>query len=217
MHLKSPFNCRNFAFPYLFPNKKMCITFSRGSHMHINYHARSVTRANLTQATLASSCDASKSDASNLTKADASILKIADINFAWWDIWLEYLICDAGGRFPHFYVIVFQGLWFQAFTRNQIRCVFKSFHSGERFQKFAVTVCVFARYVWMKTGSVTKCLRIQTNPDTCRQGLSLFELDFQTSELGFWTLILYLWTYIITLWDTLAPKFKQLKRKYKHL
>ena len=53
--------------------------------MHINYHARSVTQANLTRATLASSLDASKSDASNLTKltqADASILKIADINFA---------------------------------------------------------------------------------------------------------------------------------------
>ena len=60
----------------------MCITLARGSHMHINYHARSVTRANLMRATLASSCDASKSDASNLTKADASILKIADINFA---------------------------------------------------------------------------------------------------------------------------------------
>ena len=50
--------------------------------MHINYHARSVTRANLTRATLASSLDASKSDASNLTQAEASILKIADINFA---------------------------------------------------------------------------------------------------------------------------------------
>ena len=33
--------------------------------MHINYHARSVTRANLTRATLASSLDASKSDGSN--------------------------------------------------------------------------------------------------------------------------------------------------------
>ena len=45
----------------------MCITRARGSRMHVNYHARSVTRANLTRATLASSCDAS-----NLTKADAS-------------------------------------------------------------------------------------------------------------------------------------------------
>ena len=43
----------------------MCITLARGSRMHINYHARSVTRANLTRATLASSLDASKSDASN--------------------------------------------------------------------------------------------------------------------------------------------------------
>ena len=51
--------------------------------------------------------------------------------------------------------------------------MFKSFHSGERFQKFAVTVCVFAGYVWTKVGSATKCLRIQTNPDTCGQGLYL--------------------------------------------
>ena len=68
-----------------------------------------------------------------------------------------------GGRFPHFYVIVFQGLRLQASTRIWFRCVFKSFHSGERFQKFAVTVCVFAGHVWTKAGSVTKCLRIQTN------------------------------------------------------
>ena len=26
--------------------------------------------------------------------------------------------------------------------------------------------------MWTKAGSVTKCLRIQTNPDTCGQGLS---------------------------------------------
>ena len=71
------------------------------------------------------------------------------------------------GRFPHFYVIVFQGLRLQASTCNRIRCVVKRFHSGERFQKFAVTVCVFTGYVWTKAGSVTKRLRIQTNPDTC--------------------------------------------------
>ena len=67
---------------------------------------------------------------------------------------------QVGVRFPHFYLIVFQGLRLQASTRNQIRCVFKCFHSRERFQKFAA-------------GSVTKCLRIQTNPDTCGQGLRL--------------------------------------------
>ena len=78
---------------------------------------------------------------------------------------------QVGERFPHFYVIVFQNLRLQASTRNRIRCVFKSFHSGERFQKFAVTVCVFAGYVWTKAGFVTKCLRIQTNPDTCGQDL----------------------------------------------
>ena len=77
-----------------------------------------------------------------------------------------------GGPFPHFDVIVFQGLRLQVSTHNRIRCVFKSFHSGERFQKFAVTVCAFAGHMWTKAGSVTKCLRIQTNPDTCGQGLT---------------------------------------------
>ena len=71
---------------------------------------------------------------------------------------------QVGGRLPHLYVIVFQGLRLQASTHNWIRCLFKSFHSGERFQKFAVIVCVFDGYVWTKAGSVTKCLRTQTNP-----------------------------------------------------
>ena len=62
---------------------------------------------------------------------------------------------------------------FVAFSKvSTLESVFKSFHSGERFQKFAVTVCVFAGYVRTKAGSVTKCLQIQTNPDTCGQGLS---------------------------------------------
>ena len=65
-----------------------------------------------------------------------------------------------GGRFPHIYVIVLKTFRF------------KSFNSGERFQKFAVTVCLFAGYVWTKAGSVTKCLRIQRNPDTCGKGLN---------------------------------------------
>ena len=60
---------------------------------------------------------------------------------------------------------------YSASTRIRIRCVFKSFHSGERFQKFAVTVCVFAGYVWTISVTATKCLRIQTNPDTCGRGL----------------------------------------------
>ena len=87
---------------------------------------------------------------------------------------------QVGGRFPHFCVIVFQNLRLQASTRNRIRCVFKNLHSGERFQKFAVTVCVFAGYVWTKAGSVIKCFRIQTNPDTCGQGL-----NYLTNELQF--------------------------------
>ncbi len=41
---------------------------------------------------------------------------------------------------------------FSASTRIRIRCVFKSFHSGDRFQKFAVTVYVFAGYVWTHNG-----------------------------------------------------------------
>ena len=62
---------------------------------------------------------------------------------------------------------------YSASTRIRIRCVFKSFHSGDRFQKFAVTVCVFAGYVWTLSVTATKCLRIQTNPDTCGRGLKL--------------------------------------------
>ena len=38
----------------------------------------------------------------------------------------------------------------------------KSFHSGDRFQKFAVTVCVFVGYVWTESVTAIKCLRIQT-------------------------------------------------------
>ena len=68
---------------------------------------------------------------------------------------------------------------FVAFSKvSTPESVFKSFHSGERFQKFAVTVCVFAEYVWTKAGSVTKCLRIQTNPDTCGQDLEISWDDY---------------------------------------
>ena len=46
---------------------------------------------------------------------------------------------------------------FVAFSNvSTLESVFKRFHSRERFQKFAVTVCVFAGYVWVKAGSVTK-------------------------------------------------------------
>ncbi len=61
---------------------------------------------------------------------------------------------------------------YSASTRIRTRCVFKSFHSGDRFQKFAVTVCVFAGCVWTLSVTATKCLRIQTNPDTCGRGLN---------------------------------------------
>ena len=43
-----------------------------------------------------------------------------------------------GGRLPHFQVIVFKSLRLQVSTRIRFCCVFKSFHSGERFQKFSL-------------------------------------------------------------------------------
>ena len=57
--------------------------------------------------------------------------------------------------------------------QNSLICiiVFKRFHSGDRFQKFTVTVGVFTGYVWTLRVTATKCLRIQTNPDTCGRGL----------------------------------------------
>ena len=54
-----------------------------------------------------------------------------------------------GGRFPHFYVIVFKRLRLQASTHIRIRCVFKNFHSGDRFQKFADTGSVRFRRIRM--------------------------------------------------------------------
>ena len=85
---------------------------------------------------------------------------------------------QVGGRFPHFYVLVFQGLRLQASTRNQIRCVFNSFHSGERFQKFAVAVCVFVEYVRVNESQIRNKMFADTkNPDTCGQGLMCNALD----------------------------------------
>ena len=49
---------------------------------------------------------------------------------------------------------------FEKFTVTSVH----TYPDSLRFQKFAVTVCVFAGYVWTKAGSVTKCLWIQTNP-----------------------------------------------------
>ena len=46
------------------------------------------------------------------------------------------------------YIIVLKSLRLQASTRIRFRCVLKSFHSGDRFQTFAATVCVFVGYVW---------------------------------------------------------------------
>ena len=57
-----------------------------------------------------------------------------------------------GYQFSSIYVIVFKSL-------RWIHCVFKSFHSGDRFQKFAVTVCVFAGYVWTLSVTATKLVR----------------------------------------------------------
>ena len=90
------------------------------------------------------------------------------------DLTLHFRV--GGYQFSSIYVIVFKLLRLQ---RVRIRCVFKSFHSGDRFQKFAVTVyvCVFAGYVWTLSVTATKCLRIQTNSDTCgRDGVILWIL-----------------------------------------
>ena len=65
-----------------------------------------------------------------------------------------------GGRFPNFYYIVFKSLWLQASTRIWIRCVFKSFHSGDHFQKFAVTVCRFRR---VDEGRIRNKMFVDTN------------------------------------------------------
>ena len=46
------------------------------------------------------------------------------------------------------YIIVLKSLRLQASTRIRFRSVLKSFHSGDRFQTFAATVCVFIGYVW---------------------------------------------------------------------
>ena len=69
-------------------------------------------------------------------------------------------------------IIVFKRLRLRASTRIRTCCVFKSFHTRDRFQKFTVTVGVFTGYVWTLSVTATKCLRMQTNPDTCGQGLN---------------------------------------------
>ena len=53
-------------------------------------------------------------------------------------------------------------------TCSWTRCVFKSFHSGERSGE------------WTKAGFVTKCLRIQTYLDTCGQGLTLYFITIES-------------------------------------
>ena len=68
--------------------------------------------------------------------------------------------------------IVFKLFRLRASTRIRTRCVCKSFHSGDRFQRFAVTVGVFTVYVWTLSVTATQCLRIQTNPYTCGRGLN---------------------------------------------
>ena len=66
----------------------------------------------------------------------------------------------------------FKSLRFQLFdpsTRHRYCCVFKSFHSGERFRKFAFSskVCVF---VWTGHENATKCLRFQMKTHPCGPG-----------------------------------------------
>ena len=58
---------------------------------------------------------------------------------------------------------------FDPSTRHRYCCVFKSFHSGERFRKFAFSskVCVF---VWTGHENATKCLRFQMKTHPCGPG-----------------------------------------------
>ncbi len=70
-----------------------------------------------------------------------------------------------------------------ASTRMRIRCVFERPHvSGfvafskvstleTVFKSLRLPYAFFAGYVWTLSVTATKCLRIQTNPDTCGRGL----------------------------------------------
>ena len=85
-------------------------------------------------------------------------------------IWLSALVYTYLQTFYCYTSVLrnrFQKFPLQASTPIRFRRVFKSFHLGERF------LCVFARYVQTKVGSVTKYLGIQTNPNTCEQDLKI--------------------------------------------
>ena len=66
----------------------------------------------------------------------------------------------------HFYIIAFKRLQLQARPDVFQKCFL--------FQKLVVTLYVFAGYVWTQDVKTAKCLRIQTNADTCRRGLRIF-------------------------------------------
>ena len=72
-------------------------------------------------------------------------------------------------------VIGFESMRIRPSTGIQ-KCIgFKSFHSGERIQKFPDSQVGFTGCVWKKGVSGKKGLRIQKYPDTCGQGLILIE------------------------------------------
>ena len=79
-----------------------------------------------------------------------------------------------------YYVIVFKRFRFHASTRKRYCCVFKSFHSGDRFQKVAFSMSVFAGYVWTEGEPTKKTLHFQTNPYTSGRGQSPLFLRFKT-------------------------------------
>ena len=88
------------------------------------------------------------------------------------DLTLHFRV--GGYQFSSIYVIVFKSFRLQRVHTYPDSLRFQKFPLwSDRFQKFAVTVCVFAGYVWTLSVTATKCLRIQTNPDTCGRGLKL--------------------------------------------
>ena len=59
----------------------------------------------------------------------------------------------------------FRKVPFPPSTRKHENGVFKTFHSGERFQKVAFSATVFIGYVWTEAVSAAINLRFQTKTD----------------------------------------------------
>ena len=57
-------------------------------------------------------------------------------------------------------------------TRHRYCCVFKSFHSGDRFRKFAFSSKTIHRFHVDGTPKTQQCLRFQMKTHPCGRGLS---------------------------------------------